>query len=108
LQFDLASYYNKANPQRIETILVMFDHTEQYSQDDQAMSYVALAVHELRTPLTLMRGYIEVFDEELDGKLDGELQDFMHKMNAAAQQLSAFVNNILNVARIEGDQLEVH
>jgi signal transduction histidine kinase len=108
LQFDLAAYYNKGNPQHIETILVLFDHTEQYSQDDQAMSYVALAVHELRTPLTLMRGYIEVFDEELEGKLDPELQDFMHKMNAAAQQLSAFVNNILNVARIEGDQLEVH
>ena len=66
------------------------------------MSYVALAVHEIRTPLTLMRGYIEVFDEELEGKLDSEMQDFMHKMNAAAQQLSAFVNNILNVARIEG------
>lgn len=108
LQFDLAAYYNKDNPQHIETILVFFDHTEQYSQDDQAMSYVALAVHELRTPLTLMRGYIEVFDEELSDKLDGEMQDFMHKMNAAAQQLAAFVNNILNVARIEGDELVVH
>lgn len=105
LQFDLAAYYNKDNPQGVETILVLFDHTEAYSQDDQAMSFVALAVHELRTPLTLLRGYIEVFDEELNGKLDAELQDYMRKMNAAAQQLTAFVNNILNVARIEGDQL---
>lgn len=108
LQFDLAAYYNKDNPDRFETMLVLFDHTQQYSQDDQAMSYVALAVHELRTPLTLMRGYIEMFDEELEGKLDGEMQEFMHKMNVAAQQLSAFVNNILNVARIEGDQLTLH
>jgi signal transduction histidine kinase len=108
LQFDLAAYYNKDNPENFETIMVLFDHTERYSQDDQAMSYVALAVHELRTPLTLMRGYIEMFDEELEGKLDGEMQEFMHKMNVAAQQLSAFVNNILNVARIEGDQLSVH
>jgi signal transduction histidine kinase len=104
-QFDLAAFYNKDNPQGIETILVLFDHTETYSQDDQAMSFVALAVHELRTPLTLLRGYIEVFDEEFDGKLDAELQNYMLKMNAAAQQLTAFVNNILNVARIEGDQL---
>jgi len=105
LQFDLAAYYNRDNPNGIEALLVLFDHTETYAQDDQAMSFVALAVHELRTPLTLLRGYIDVFDEELDGKLDAELKDFMFKMNAAAQQLTSFVSNILNVARIEGDQL---
>jgi len=105
MQFDLAAYYNKDNPQGVETLLVLFDHTDRYGQDDQAMGFIALAVHELRTPLTLLRGYIDAFDEELDGKIDGELKDFMHKMNAAAQQLTMFVNNILNVARIEGDQL---
>lgn len=105
LQFDLAAYYNKDNPDGVETILILFDHTQTYSQDDQSMSFVALAVHELRTPLTLLRGYIEVFDEELSGKMDAELQGYMQKMNASAQQLTAFVNNILNVARIEGDQL---
>lgn len=105
LQFDLAAFYNKDNPNGVETVLVLFDHTETYSQDDQAMSFVALAVHELRTPLTLLRGYIDVFDEEFEGKLDAELQNYMLKMNAAAQQMTAFVNNILNVARIEGDQL---
>ncbi len=107
LQFDLAAYYNKDNPEHIETLMVLFDHTEQYAQDDQAMSFVALAVHELRTPLTLLRGYIEVLDEELEGKLSGEAQDFVQKMNVAAQQLTTFVNNILNVARIESEQLEL-
>ncbi len=105
LQFDLAAYYNKDNPEGVETILILFDHTDTYTQDDQSMGFVALAVHELRTPLTLLRGYIEVFDEELKGKLDTELQGYMQKMNASAQQLTTFVNNILNVARIEGDQL---
>ncbi len=104
-QFDLAAYYNKANPMGYETVLVLFDHTEVYSQDDQAMSFVALAVHELRTPLTLLRGYIEVFDEELGPQLDPELKDFMKKMDAAAQQLAGFVDNILNVAKIEDNQL---
>ena len=46
-------------------MLVLFDHTKQYSQDDQAVSFIALSVHELRTPLTLLRGYIEAFEEEL-------------------------------------------
>ena len=103
--FDLASYYNKNNPNKVEVMLVLFDHTKEYSQDDQAISFVALSVHELRTPLTLLRGYIEAFEEELDGKLDPQMQDFMLKMSASAQQLAVFVNNILNVARVDDDQL---
>jgi signal transduction histidine kinase len=104
-QFDLAAHYNQGNPMGYETMLVLFDHTEVYSQDDQAMSFVALTVHELRTPLTLLRGYIEVFDEELGPQLNTEMQGFMKKMDAAAQQLTAFVDNILNVAKIEDNQL---
>ncbi len=103
--FDLAAYYNQGNPNKLETMLVLFDHTDQYSQDDQAVSFIALAVHELRTPLTLLRGYIEVFEEELSPQLAPELADFMHKMRASSDQLTEFVNNILNVARIDGDQL---
>jgi two-component system sensor histidine kinase VicK len=103
--FDLVAYYNKSNPEGFEIMLVLFDRTRQYSQDDQAMSFVALAVHELRTPLTLLRGYIDVFEEELDGKLDDEMAGFMRKMKAAAQQLAAFTTNVLNVSRFENDQL---
>lgn len=104
-QFDLAAHYNRSNPLGYETLIVLFDHSEIYSQDDQAMSFVALTVHELRTPLTLLRGYIEVFNEEIGPTLDPELKMFMTKMDAAAQQLTAFVNNILNVAKIEDNQL---
>ncbi len=106
--FDLAAYYNKDNPNQQATMLVLFDHTKQYSQDEQAVSFIALSVHELRTPLTMLRGYIEAFQEELEGKLDPQLDDFMQKMAANAQQLTAFVNNILNVARIDDDQMELH
>jgi signal transduction histidine kinase len=102
---DLAAYYNRDNPQKLETIVVFFDHTHEYSQDDQAVSFIALAVHELRTPLTLMRGYIEVFEEELEGKLNAEQTEFMHRLKDSAQQLTAFTNNILNVSRFDNDQL---
>lgn len=105
LQFDMAAYYNKDNSNGYETMVVLFDHTESYSQDDQAVSFIALAVHELRTPLTLLRGYIETFQDEFTGKLDPELDTFMHRMAASAEQLAAFVNNILDVARVEDDQL---
>jgi signal transduction histidine kinase len=105
--FDLAAYYNRDNANHLETMLVLIDHTKTYSQDDQAVSFIALSVHELRTPLTLLRGYIEVFEDELRDKVDPDLLDFMNKMSATAQQLMAFVNNILNVARVDDDQLQL-
>lgn len=105
--FDLAAYYNRGNPDHHETMLTLFDHTKQYSQDEQAVSFIALSVHELRTPLTLLRGYIEVFEEELESTANPELHNFMQKMHAQAEQLTAFVNNILNVARVDNDQLEL-
>lgn len=104
-QFDLAAHFSKDNPSGVETTLVLFDHSEQYNQDDEGLSFIALCVHELRTPLTLLRGYIEVFERELPADLQPELAVFTKKMNAAAKQLTAFVGNILNVARVESDQL---
>lgn len=104
-QCDVAAYYNKNNPSGAETVLALFDKTKFYGQDDDAISFIALAVHELRTPLTILRGYIEVFEDEVADDLDPEMQDFMKKMQASAQQLSSFVSNILNVARVEEDQL---
>lgn len=105
--FDLAAFYNKSNPDKFETMMILFDHTKQYEQDDQAINFLALSVHELRAPLTLLRGYIEVFEEELEGSADPELTSFMEKMHAQAEQLVAFINNILNVARVDEDQLEL-
>lgn len=103
--FDLVAYYNQGNPDGLELALTLFDRTRQYSQDEQAMGFLALAVHELRTPLTLLRGYIDVFEEEFEGKLTPELTDFMLKMKASAQQLTTFIGNVLNVSRFENNQL---
>ncbi|HSX32298.1 MAG TPA: HAMP domain-containing sensor histidine kinase, partial [Candidatus Saccharimonadales bacterium] len=46
-------------------------------------------------------------DEELHDQLTPEMTDFMHKMKAAADSLTAFINNMLNVARIENNELEM-
>lgn len=104
-QLDLVAYYNKNNPDNIETIITLFDKSNLYSREDEGIDFIALAVHELRTPITVLRGYIEVFEEELSGKLDVELEGYMQKMQVSAQQLSDFVGNILNVVRVDENQL---
>lgn len=106
-QFDLVARFSSDSSSGTETTLALYDRTHRYNQDDKEITFVALAVHELRTPLTVMRGYIEVFEDELGPTLEPEMADFMHKMHASAQQLAAFVSNILNVARVEENQLEL-
>ena len=107
-QCDIAAYYNRDNTSGTEFIVTLFDRTDRYTADDDALGFVALAVHELRTPITMLRGYIEVFEDELQDKLDDELKSFMLKMDASAKRLSGFVSNILNVARIDQNQLSLH
>lgn len=107
-QCDMSAHYDRDNQTGADFIITLFDRTEQYNEDDQSMSFIALAVHELRTPLTMLRGYVELFKEELDDKLDDELRSFMLKMEASANQLTAFVHNILNVSKVDADQLDLH
>lgn len=102
---DLAAQFSKHSPSGVELLITMFDHTKRYSEEDNSLSFVALAVHELRTPLTILRGYIELFEEELGSTLNPELADSMRKMEASAENLTAFVGNILNVARVDQNQL---
>lgn len=106
-QFDMVASYSSGNNSGTESIIALFDKTNKYFNDDQDVGFVALAVHELRTPLTIMRGYIEVFEDEIGPTLDPEMTEFMHKMHASSQQLASFVNNILNVARIEENQMSL-
>lgn len=107
-QLDLAASYSRDQPDGNEAVLVLFDRTSSYSSEDKATSYVAMAVHELRTPLTMLRGYIEMFEDELGPTLSEEHQAFMRKMSASSQRLAAFVANILNVARIDGNEFVVN
>lgn len=106
-QFDLAGAYSKENPNGIELVLTLFDQTSRYQTDDQSLDFIALAVHELRTPLTALRGYIEVFNDEVGPQLDPELKGYMQRMETSAQQLTAFISNVLNVARIQEGQLSL-
>lgn len=104
-QFDLSAHYSKNDTTGVELILAFFDRTELYERDDHDLSFVSLAVHELRTPLTIMRGYMEIFEDELGEKLDNEQKEFLHNMFASTQRLSSFISTILNVARAEENAL---
>ncbi len=106
-QCDMSVHFSKDNPDGLESVIMLFDHTERYAKDDHGANFIGMAVHELRTPLTIMRGYIEVFEDEVADKLDPEQAEFMRNLSAQAQQLTGFVSNIQNFAKIEGSELSL-
>lgn len=107
-QCDLSAFYNRDDPTGIEYIIALHDRSATYKQDDDSLSFVSLAVHELRTPLTMMRGYVEALQEDLGENLDPELRGYLNKMEVSSAQLTSFVRNIMNVTKIENNQLQLN
>lgn len=102
---DMAVRFNKDNPEGVEVVIMLFDHTDKYMNDEHGVGTISMAVHELRTPITAMRGYIEVFEDEVMPLLNPEQTQFMKALSAQAQQLSSFISNVQNFAKIEENAL---
>lgn len=104
---DAEALYQGADPNGIRTLLTFHDRTSAQELEDMKVDFVALAAHELRTPISIIRGYIEILEDELGDKLSPEQSEFMRKLSFSASQLSGFINNILHVSRIEHGDLSL-
>lgn len=106
--FDVVGYYNKNGEQNIDVILITIDKTADYAPDDEDMDFIALAAHELRGPITVVRGYLDLLDDELQDKLQPDQQVLIDRLQVSAEQLSGYINNILNVSRYDRNHLSLH
>jgi len=71
------------------------------------LDFVAIAGHELRTPLTVVRGYLNLINNEAMDQLSVYNIENLQRALVGAEQLSGLINNLLNISRIERGQLEV-
>lgn len=106
--FDVVAHYNKEDSAGMELVMILHERTEQYMADETELDFVAVAAHELRGPITIIRGYLDVFEDELKGTFTVEQLGLLQKSIIAAEQLSDTVNNILNVARIDQEHMTLH
>lgn len=106
--FDVIGYYQKNDPGNIEVVLATFDRTSVYVNDQEDMDFIALAAHELRGPITVIRGYLDIFHQEIATKLDTDQQQLMERLQVSAERLASYVNNILNVSRYDRHQFVMH
>ena len=97
--FDVAASFARDND--TEVTLVLQDRTDQYEPDEKDLDFIAFAAHELRGPITVIRGYLDVFDDELGETLTAEQQTLLGRLIVSSNRLSTYVNNILNVSRYD-------
>lgn len=104
--FDIAATFEKGN--EAEVVLVLFDQTDGYQPEDDALDFIAFAAHELRGPITVIRGYLDVLGLETEGMLQPDQQELLKRLVVSASRLSGYINNILNASRYDRRHLQLH
>ncbi|MDK6688579.1 MULTISPECIES: two-component system histidine kinase PnpS [Aerococcus] len=96
----------KANVSGIseQVVVLAYDITEIRRLEKVRSDFIANASHELKTPVTALKGFTETL---LDGALEDEdtAREFVEIMNREANRLGFLINDILDLAKIEQDQL---
>ena len=73
--------------------------------NEQRSIFLAKMSHELRTPLNAVIGYSEIVQEAAEG--DPQKQQDLGRINAAGKHLLALVTEVLDIGRIERDEILV-
>lgn len=91
----------------LSCILILHDLSKEEELERMKLDFVSMASHELKTPLTSIIGYLSVFVNENKDKLPKEEWDLVDRSLISAKALLTLVQNILNVNKIEREQMSV-
>jgi len=104
--FDVVASYDKGAES--EVVLTLIDRTNLYEVGEQELDFIAFAAHELRGPITVIRGYLDVLEDELKDVLKDDQHELFHRLTVSANRLSGYINNILNTSRYDRRHLKMH
>lgn len=104
--FDVIASYNKGADS--EMVMTLIDRTKTYLIDEEQLDFIAFAAHELRGPITVIRGYLDVVQDELKDVLEPDQKELFRRLTVSANRLSGYINNILNTSRYDRRHLKMH
>ncbi len=90
------------------TVWTLRDITERARLEQAKSDFVATASHELRSPLTSIKGFIELLEATGAENLDERQREFVEIALKSTDRLVELVNDLLDIARIEAGQFDVH
>ena len=82
------------------------DISERVRLERAKSEFVATASHELRSPLTSIKGFVELLERSPD--LNERQREFVDIILRSTDRLVDLVNDLLDVARIEADRVELN
>jgi signal transduction histidine kinase len=103
--FDVIASYQRGNT--AETSLIFVDRTSTYAEDEENLDFVSFAAHELRGPITVIKGYLDVLNDELSDTLQNDQQELFHRLIVSANRLSSYIDNILNTSKYDRRHLKM-
>lgn len=86
-------------------IIVFRDVTEKREMERMRSDFISLVSHQLRTPLASMKWFLEILLNGDVGKLKPKQMDVVRETYDNNQNMIDFINQMLNVSRIESNRL---
>jgi|SRR5579884_894711 len=83
------------------------DTTERARLERAKSEFVATASHELRSPLTSIKGFVELLERSPENMSERQ-REFVDIILRSTDRLVDLVNDLLDVARIEADHVEIN
>lgn len=102
--YDIIGFFEKQFEH--DTVLYFIDKTSVYEHDESDLNFIAFAAHELRGPITIIRGYLDILNNELAPLLSNEQKELFTRLVVSSNKLNGYINNILNVAKFDQNRLE--
>lgn len=69
--------------------------------------FISIATHELKTPLNVVRGYVEMLEDESYGPIDTRQREVLAYIREQTEVLRERVDQLLSLSRLEAQGLEV-
>lgn len=82
------------------------DITERRKLDKRKDDFIIMASHELKTPITSLKVFTQLLQNQ--AKETPHLLNQLNKMDGQLNRLSALVNDLLDISKIEAGKLELH
>ncbi|MGI8411277.1 MAG: ATP-binding protein [Solirubrobacteraceae bacterium] len=82
------------------------DTSERAQLEHAKSEFVATASHELRSPLTSIKGFVELLAHSPE-RMSARQREFVDIILRSTDRLVELVNDLLDVARIEADHMEI-
>jgi signal transduction histidine kinase len=91
---------------KVRVLVELYLKTRESKSKSEQMERMCYAVaHDLRAPLRTINGFCRALTEEVDGKLEDTQKQYLERICASVNRMSALTKDLLNFAKLQSGEL---